>query len=586
VVNRGNFDNRVLNSEPWAEIASSPSGAGENLARLMKQGFIIVFSGWQDDILDGGKEKRLSLHAPEAVVKGRPMPGEVIAEIGSASLEKEADLGTAGHRPYAVAPVYEDQAEMRVHESYADPGSVIERSRWRFARVDKGSPVPDSVHVFFPEGFEQFKIYTVRYRTNRSPVIGLCFPAVRDLVAFLCSADTLNPLLGKEGACPIRWRLAYGSSQSGRFLRNFIYQGFNRALNDSRVFDGVLSNVPGCRMGFFNYRHAQPSRVAGFYPNFDFPFSDLPATDSVTGRTDGILRDVPQAYRPRIFYLHHSGEYWSSGAALTHTDVQGLGDLEIPVNVRIYFLTGTAHGHAELKEGHPLDMPDYFLPFNPNSPSYIEAPLMEALARWVIFNEEPPQSAYPRLDKGELEALENFKFPSVPDVDPPVLVDLHPRFDWGSGFADGILDKPLPGIGPLYPVLVPAVDETGNEVAGIKSPHISVPLASYTGWNYPRNYQGADKTRASLLSGAWLPFSRDRQERLARGDSRKSLAERYKSKSRYLAELRQAALNLVGQRLMFSEDVSRVLAEGEAMYDYISRNGAWKKESESQKGSK
>jgi len=83
-----------------------------------------------------------------------------------------------------------------------------------------------------------------------------------------------------------------------------------------------------------------------------------------------------------------------------------------------------------------------------------------------------------------------------------------------------------------------------------------------------------------------MPFSRDRQERLARGDSRKSLAERYKSRSRYLAELRQAALNLVEQRLMFSEDVSRVLAEGEAMYDYISRNGAWKKESESQKGSK
>ena len=586
VVNRGNFDNRLLSSAPWAEVASSPGGSKESLGRLMKQGFTIVFSGWQDDILEAGGEERLRLFAPEARIEGRPLEGEVLAEIGKETKEQFAYLGDGGHRAYAVDLDYEQEAEMRVHETYADPGTVIDRSRWSFARLEDGNPAPDSVWVYFPDGFEPLKIYTVRYRPNRSPVMGLCFPAVRDLVFFLSGSDTLNPLLDAGGECPVRYRLAYGSSQCGRYLRNFIYQGFNRAPDDTRLFDGVFANVPGCRMGFFNYRYAQPSRSHGFYPNFDFPFTDLPTTDPVTGRTGGILQDVPEKYCPRIFYTHHSGEYWSSGAAFTHVDIPGLQDVHIPPNVRIYLISGTAHGSAELVDGHPKETPQYLLPFNPNSAQYIEVPLIEALCRWVMFGEEPPPSTYPRLAQGELQALEEFSFPDVPDIQAPVLEELHPRFDWGPRFAEGILDKPLPGIGPLYPVLVPTVDQDGNEIAGIRSPHVAVPVASYTGWNYPALYQGAENTSASLLSGAWLPFASDRNERTARGDSRQSLTERYKGKDDYLNRLRRSAEKLVEQRLMFAGDVELILEEGGAMYDYVARNGAWKKESKPKPGAK
>ena len=584
VVNRGNFDTRLLRATGWADVASRPSGSRERLGRQMKKGYTIVFSGWQDDVIaDSG---RLRLYAPEARLEGQPLPGEVLAVIETDSLSQQASLGDPGHRVYAVDPEQAGEAEMRVHDGMADPGTVIERGAWKFACPEDSTLRPDSINVFFPQGFEPGKIYTVRYQPDRSPLMGLCFPAVRDLIGFLSRPDSLNPLTDSLGKCPIRYRVAYGSSQCGRYLRNFIYQGFNCDLSGRRVFDGVVANVPGCRMGFFNYRYAQPSRSWGFYPDFVFPFTDLPSTDPVNGQSAGLLAGVPDSLRPKIFYIHHSGEYWSSGAALTHADIEGVHDVELPPQVRIYFLTGTAHGHAELENGHPAPGGHYYLPFNPNAANFLEAPLIESLARWVVSGELPPESAYPRLDRSELAALEMFSFPQVPDVEPPVLVDLHPRFDWGPRFDKGILDKALPGIGPLYPILVPAVDKDGNELAGLRSPHLAVPLASYTGWNYPGYFRSAATTTATRLSGAWLPFSRDRREREDRGDARPSLAERYRGRGDYLDKLRRSAEKLVQEKLMFTEDVPLILEQGGAMYDYVAAAGAWKPETAARAGAR
>ncbi|MBN2289474.1 MAG: hypothetical protein JXQ83_09095 [Candidatus Glassbacteria bacterium] len=576
VVNRGNFDTRLLDPEPWARVAVSPSGSGERHGRLMKQGYTLVFSGWQADLLPD--TLRLHLFVPEASEDGKPLPGEVLAELGGGPGDTVAYLGADGHRAYAVDPVHADEARLRVHETYGDPGTEVERTRWSLACPDSsGRLVPDSVTLYFPEGFEPFKVYTLCYRTNRSPVMGLCFPAVRDLVAFLRGPDSLNPLLGVDGKSVIRHTLAYGSSQSGRFLRNFIYQGFNESLTGERVLDGVFANVPGCRMGFFNYRHAQPSRHFGFYPNFDFPFTHAPSTDPVTGLTGGLFQDVGKQLQPKVFCLHHSAEYWTAGAALTHVDVLGEKDLELPENVRIYLLSGTAHGHAELVKGRPGTSADNgpYLPYNPNDPGLIEVPLLEKLDRWVRFAEPPPASCYPGLDKDQLVAAEFFSFPAVPDVQPPLLVGVHPRYDWGPRFGQGILDKPLPDIGVLYPTMVPVVDDDGNEAAGIRTPWVEVPLASYTGWNYPAGWMGVENTPVLNLSGAWLPFSADRDERLRRGDSRRSVAERYKRKDIYLARVRNCAEGLVAGGLMYAEDLEGLLEQSSAMFDYVSAGGAW-----------
>lgn len=574
VVNRGNFDQRLLDSESWVEVAGTPSGSRERMGRLMKQGWTVVLSGWQDDLLD---DDRLRLYAPMARRDGKPLSGPVLAEIKSGDSATVAYLGSGGHRAYPLAPGSEQEAVLRYHETYADPGTLIDPAGWRFARLDSaGNAVDDSVHVYYPQGFEPHGLYTLSYTTGFSPLMSLCFPAVRELVTLLSSADTLNPLLDESGACPISYSLAYGSSQCGRYLRDFLYLGFNRSASGRRVFDGVFANVPGCRHGFFNYRFAQPSRAWGFYPEFVFPFTDLPQSDPVTGATDGILAGVPESLRPKIFYVHHTGEYWSSGAALTHASIDGAGDISLPDNVRIYTLSGTAHGYADLEGGRPRAMPGFLLPYNPNPTYLMEAPLLEALGRWVMFDESPPASSYPRLDAGELVALEEYSYPTVPDVESPVLAGLHPRFNWGDGWRRGVLKQALPELGPLYPVLVPASAEDGNELGGLRTPHVTVPVASYTGWNYfAANFTDAATVSTAGLSGAWLPFSATRAECLRRGDSRRSLDQLYKGRGDYLDKLRKACEELVGRGLMFREDIGLVMEQGGAMYDFVKSNGAW-----------
>ena len=97
-------------------------------------------------------------------------------------------------------------------------------------------------------------------------------------------------------------------SQNGRFLRDFLYQGFN-ADEDGRIaLDGVLAHVAGAGRGSFNYRFAQPSRDAQptssvFFPTDIPPFTDQPEKDPVTGAADGLLdRATAERVVPKIFF--------------------------------------------------------------------------------------------------------------------------------------------------------------------------------------------------------------------------------------------------------------------------------------------
>jgi hypothetical protein len=223
-------------------------------------------------------------------------------------------------------------------------------------------------------------------------------------------------------------------------------------------------------------------------------------------------------------------------------------------------------------------MPEYLLPFNPNPAYLLENPLLEALTDWVVLGLEPPPSSYPRVDRGELVFADQFVFPKMPDIASPKILGVHPRFDWGPRYEQGIIDNPLPEIGPLYPILVPTVGDDGNELGGIRSPHVAVPVASYTGWNYPAaTYQSPLHTRAASLTGAWLPFSSSLAERKKYSDSRVSLEERYEGLDDYLEKLRRACEDLISRRLMFEEDLELVLEQGKAMYTYVSENGCWKR---------
>ena len=575
VVNRGNFDQRFLESDLWGELAGQSAGSQEKYLRLMQQGYTLVFSGWQGDLLPDST--RLHLNAP--LLKGADfLPGKVLAEIEGTPEQKVAYLGAESHIAYPLADGAEETAEFRVHESYADPGTIIAKEKYSFLTFDSDSNlVADRTHIYYPDGFEYFKIYTVVYKSSLCPVMGLSMSGVRDLIDFLKSDNRLNPLLDAEADSPIKWAIAFGSSQSGRFLRNFLYDGFNVSPDSGLVFDGVFENVPGCRKGFFNYRFAQPSRYKGFYPDFEFPFTHGVSTDPITGRSGGILERYSIDKQPKIFTVHHSSEYWCAGSALTHTDPVGVRDIQPPDNVRIYLLSGTAHGYEPVKDATPEPGTnyDYRLPFNPHMAELLDVPLFDRLCAWVMHGEEPPASAYPSLADETLMAQEFFTFPNTPGVSAPVIVDLFPRYDWGRDYEDGILIKLPPGIGALYPQLVPAVGDDGNEIAGLRSPLISVPVASFTGWNYSSHWLGVENSPDQSLSGAWLPFSRTRVEKRKLKDGRPSLDRLYKNRQDYLNKLKASCDSLAGQKLFLREDTDQVLEIGGQLYDYVQRFGPW-----------
>ncbi len=118
--------------------------------------------------------------------------------------------------------------------------------------------------------------------------------------------------------------------------------------------------------------------------------------------------------------------------------------------------------------------------------------------------------------------------------------------------------------------LVAAVDEDGNELAGIRLPDISVPLATYTGWNVRHPDIGGPGQTLSLL-GSTIPFPATQAEREASGDPRLSIEERYPSKEDYLRRVQQAAEALVQQGYLLAEDLPTVTEQASQRYDLFKR---------------
>ena len=132
------------------------------------------------------------------------------------------------------------------------------------------------------------------------------------------------------------------------------------------------------------------------------------------------------------------------------------------------------------------------------------------------------------------------------------------------------LTKEPPGIGKPFIGRVPAVDEAGNDRAGIRLPEIAVPLATHTGWNYRRASIGAPDRLASEI-GSYLPLPRTRADRERAGDGRKSVAERYASREDYLGRISLAAVALVEEGFLLAEDVPAVIQRAQAHYDWAAR---------------
>ncbi len=333
---------------------------------------------------------------------------------------------------------------------------------------------------------------------------------------------------------PVRGRNAYvfGISQSGRFLRQFLHDGFNADEQDRRAFDLVWAHIAGAGQGSFNERFALPGYSS--FPATRFPYTDREQTDAA-GRKDGLLAAYPSRLQPKVIYTNTPVEYWGQGraAALTHTSIDGTRDLTLPDNVRSYLLAGTQHGEAAFPPAFPANgVQGQQLP-NPIPQAEVMRALLRAGDRWASKGASPPASNVPTLAGRSLTALTGLRFPALPGLSDPRSVE--------------------PPAAPL-PFLVPQVDADGNDVAGIRVPEQAVPLATTTGWNF-RAARFGNPITIVALAGSYIPFARTRAEREANKDPRPSIAERYTGKDDYLARIRVAALGLVKSGFMLAEDV-------------------------------
>jgi hypothetical protein len=451
-----------------------------------------------------------------------------------------------------------------VRDSREGQRTVIPRAEWQFAHTVDGKLTPSDRHIHLNSGFQSGKIYEYVYVVADPVVAGGGFSAVRDFASYAKH--------GSDAVTPAARVFGEGISQNGRFLRDFLYQGFNADEQGRIALDGILGHVAGAGRGSFNYRFAQPSRDAQptssvFFPTDIFPFTDLPEEDPITGETAGLLdRAVADKVVPKIFFSNTSYEYWGRAAALIHVSADGKRDPAISDNVRIYHLTGLQHFSGPFP---PAKGQGDLVGQQPQSPlpaRYFWRSLIANMDAWVRSNTLPPASSYPKIADGTLIPLRDWAWPAIPAVNRPHEANGAYRFDFGPKWREGILSLQPPKVGEAFPVLVPQVDTDGNERDGVRLPEITVPLATYTGWNLRDPSIGAPDQRIAF-EGSYIPFAKTAAEREKVNDPRKSIAERYSGREDYVTRYTKAVDDLVKQRWILPEDRASLLHDGEREWD-------------------
>ncbi len=533
---------------------------------LLRNGYSVVSLGWQWDATGDGA---LRLYAPIAKEKGSTIRGLLRGDLMPSKVMEEIPLGhliigNIGGSEYPLADPDDPHNQLSVRNTPEAKRTLIPRSDWQFAHTVDGKLVASDRHIHLNGGFQPGKIYEYIYAVSDPVVAGLGFAAIRDFAAYAKHApDALVPAARVYGE---------GISQNGRFLRDLLYQGFNADEEGRIALDGVLAHVAGAGRGSFNIRFAQPSRDAQptssiFFPTDVFPFTDQREIDPVTGNTGGLLdQATADKVVPKIFLSNTSYEYWGRAASLIHTTADAKQDTTISKDVRIYYFTGLQHFSGPFP---PAEGPGDLHGQEPESPlpiRYFWRSMLANMDAWVRSGTLPPGSKYPKIADRTLVAINDYKFPSIPQVNKPREANRAYRLNFGPEWSRGIITMQPPRVGEPFLALVPQVDRDGNELAGIHLPEIAVPLATYTGWNLRDPSIGAPEQREAF-EGSYLVFPKTAAERQKSGDSRKSIAERYSSREDYLDRYAKTIDALVKERWILEEDRGALLGRGSAEWD-------------------
>lgn len=538
--NRGNMLAMRLNDGGGGNDPTTAADAGNGF--LMRQGYTILSSGW--DALAGAPGMNITV--PVAMnADGTPIVGPSMEEW---VVDEEEMKGSLTYAPASLDP---SKAHLYVRSEAMGERAEIPSSGWRY-NADETSV------SLLPEGtpFRSGMLYDFVYEAKDPLVAGLGFAAIRDIADFFRNAEkdavgNLNPLAGE-----VEHIFTYCVSQPCRLANDFVKLGFNETEGHERAIDGMLQWVGGADGIFMNYRFAQTFRThrqrqARWFPEFQFPFADVVTTDPVTDETDGRLRRCMESDTcPRILATNSDNEYWAKDMALLHVSPDGTTDLPEPSGVRYYHMASLPHGAAS-------GMGICAYERSPLSPYAVHRALLLALDAWVTDGTDPPKSRIPRLAEGTLVPSmpqDAMGFPHIPGMAYNGRQHTGDLFDYGPRFSEGILTV-LPPIlvGTPYPAFVPKTDADGNTIAGVRLPEVQAPLATYTGWNRRAEVPQEDCGG----SGSVLPFPKTREERLATGDPRRSITERYPTHQDYVNAVASAAKSLMEQGFLLQEDVDR-----------------------------
>ena len=533
-------------NDPGATITDADTLAN---SFLMPRGYTIVWSGWDASAAPGGGSMTIGL--PVARNGGADITGPAYEYIV-----------TSGNNPFALtypaASLNKSQATLTHRVRLNDPPVPVPASGWTY------NATGTSINLV-PPGWVANDIYEFSYTAKNPTVNGIGFAAVRDWVAWLRyetddGQGTANPLAGD-----VQRVVTEVVSQPGRLLNDFRHLGFNQAENGHKVFDGLMQWIAAGDGINMNYRVSQPGRTERnrqdhLYAEGVFPFANVTTTDPFTHKTDSRLARCEATNTcPVAAEIYSANEYWVKAASLLHSTPDGTVDLPDSPFSRIYFISSHQHGVGnKTTKGacqqfqNPLD----------------SAPIQRAL--WVAIDEwldgtPPPASRMPTVAGGTLAPplpQAGMGFPNIPGVTYNGLKTTRYLFDYGPGYyTTGIptinppvitppyQDNPLNG--PIYPSFIPITDSDGNDIAGVRLPDVTVPLATYTGWALRAGPQSGDGCEAA---GQYIPFAKSKADRVATGDPRPSVQERYPSFAEYYSAVKRAIDGLIKDRLMLCED--------------------------------
>jgi hypothetical protein len=549
-VNRGNvLSLGLFNDAPRSELESA-TAAGNGF--LMRQGYTIVFGGWQPPYpgpalpgmgvasgsrLTPGDGKLLARLPIAQASDGSPFTGRTIESFRATGNGRTF----IGYLAYPAANL-DDRGELRVRRRPEDPAVQPAGLSWRYLdewRVEITRPDDPS--------YDLASTYDFSYEAKDPVVYGLALAAMRDLVSFLRYETRDNPL-AVNGRLDITQAIGFGASQTGRTVKTFVYH-FNTDEQGRKVFDGIHAHISGASLNSQNEVFGRP----GTKGDDRFPFTYATLYDPISRRVDGWLqRCEAEKSCPKIIHTDSENEVWTAGGLL-YTDTQGK-DVAFPPNVRTYMFASTQHTPAASTDRGMCQQMLNPLDYRPSMRA-----LLVALDQWITSGKEPPRSRYPTVSGGTLVGPDRAStgFPEIPNVrynaKPPRPALLGARFP-----AERLVE---------YPLLVPAVDADGNTRAGVRMPELQVPLATYTGWNLFDEQNGKDAF--CIASGSYIPFAATQAEREAARDPRPSVQERYPSREAFLSARRRAAQSMVRERLILGEDVARIMERSESQASVI-----------------